>query len=249
MQHITNIYEKGGSPLVPIIPKQSSDTFNLETIRLFNINYRHDFNGRPIAIYLNNNRLLFRTHPIYCSDGNHYGRIYSYQLIENKIINNDLEIYIYDEGDIIEANNINFLLDNIQEGNSLKCTKYFKWSKGNNSTEYYQHLYIIPYDIYTFSYKQQMNNGEISENELGFIRYKDKTYKIFKTVEEIDAVELNTFGQKYNEIDGLQDYISSQVVKEPFNGFIGYVQHKDDIIGYIYSAPGIETIISYCKQE
>ena len=204
----------------------------LETIRLSNINYHQNYNDIPQTLYISNHILFLKIHPHYCNEGNHYDKIYQYLYIENNIINNDIEIYVYDEGDIFTTHNLEFILNNLVYDIKLK----------------YEDIIIKLSNINPSNYKNQMNNGQIPEEDLGFIKYKNQIYKIYKSNQELNTIVIPNREENYNEIDGLQNYITNQTVREPFNGFIGYVFSKNSIIGYTYSTHQRKIIISYLKQ-
>jgi hypothetical protein len=78
------------------------------------LNYRHDYNGRP-ALIIDNTKKLLCIHPDYCWSRKHYGRIYEYfELNDNfKIDPAGINALVFDTCSI-------YLLDNFSEFQSFR---------------------------------------------------------------------------------------------------------------------------------
>lgn len=57
-------------------------------------NFSLDFNGRP-QVFIHDYDTLLRTHPFYCFTGEHYGRVYRFETLNET----DIDIHIFDKHD------------------------------------------------------------------------------------------------------------------------------------------------------
>lgn len=68
-------------------------------LKIYDIDFRDDYNGRPTLRIMEDNTKLLIVHPFYSFDANNYGRYYIYySLDDNFDINGDIEIWVIDAG-------------------------------------------------------------------------------------------------------------------------------------------------------
>ncbi|AZL89774.1 hypothetical protein QKC54_gp0142 [Megavirus baoshan] len=93
------------------------------------IDYREDYNGRPICIDCDNNVIL-RTHPFYCWSSNKYGRVYRYDIIDrkSKSLRDDFIMYCYDSASIIIDDHTENFFDQILDFDNLGNEKTFTYN-------------------------------------------------------------------------------------------------------------------------
>jgi len=85
------------------------------------IKFRDDFNGRPRTFIVNKNIVLV-THPAYCWNDSHYGRVYRLTML-----NDDFDCIVYGYDCIID--NLEQILENMLEekgkfSTETKCTNF-----------------------------------------------------------------------------------------------------------------------------
>ena len=186
------------------------------------------FNSKQIIswiLLLENNKLLIR----YITD--EYGLTCYYLFMDN---DDDIEIYTNLYGDIFTAYNTNFILDNLI--NNLESGL-----QSNN-------IYIKEEQIDDIEqYKNDIQNYDL-ESEIGFIRYKNRTWKIIVKDKNIDYITIPEYKHNFTEIIPLQHTTLTLFSTENFDGDIGSIMSKDGNIGYVYSKCNGEITIAYIKQ-
>ena len=94
--YLKHIYIDGIMPdKLPKVYSNSSFNLNFKHHQIIK-HFRSDYNGRPCAYQIEDGEFLLRTHPWYCFEYPHYGRIYHYTHIKNGKLEDDIEIYVYD---------------------------------------------------------------------------------------------------------------------------------------------------------
>lgn len=202
MDLIKDIYEKGDKKYQPKIVACSEeidqkmiDKINGEILPKLTI--RPDRNGQPQLYKTPKGRLFLRTHPYYCFEGNHYGRIYEYHLIENDQISSKFYMYIYDTIAImIDEVNIDFIFDKLLMINNKQRILFEETTKigyedGRFELETY---YIEPSEFANIDqYKVDMKSGKVPKNQYGFIVNNDQTYGIMSKGTENEKATIDSF--------------------------------------------------------
>ncbi len=219
------------------VTKYYTSDFSVTTIR--DISYRHDYNGRPI-VYVINDRMILRIHPSYASSDIHYGRVYQYiQIIDEKINYNALDIYVLDIFSLTDEY-LDMCINNFNKNPNAE----FIWL----GFKFVPRIDITENEIYNL--RTNIAGGMIPVNYVGYYKQDGYFYDIFNLIDPIDNLkniyrlpeehvrkhtncekEYNI--KKYDDKDDI--YYKNNVLK--------LTDTHIDIIGVVYSNPGVKTLI------